>query len=166
VNFRTRKTPTPAHSRAPESTHTPLPPCATIAARTRPQPPRPPTPPPPPSTQPRPGLFRVPRPPASSERSATTLSASSFRLKSASPPAPGPTILGRPTSGRAAASLRCAPPLVHCPVGPEHRRPCPTGPRSLPLPGQVGADRMDEMFEAIQPQFDLDTEDPPTLEFE
>jgi hypothetical protein len=28
---------------------------------------------------------------------------------------------------------------------------------------RVGADRMDEMLEAIQPEFDLDTEDPPTL---
>jgi hypothetical protein len=28
----------------------------------------------------------------------------------------------------------------------------------------VGADRMDEMLEGIRPEFDLDTEDPPTLE--
>jgi hypothetical protein len=31
---------------------------------------------------------------------------------------------------------------------------------------RVGADRMDEMLEAIQPEFDLDTEDPPTSEVE
>jgi hypothetical protein len=31
---------------------------------------------------------------------------------------------------------------------------------------RAGADRMDEMLEAIQPEFDLDTEDPPTPEFE
>jgi hypothetical protein len=30
----------------------------------------------------------------------------------------------------------------------------------------AGADRMDEMFEAIRPEFDLDTEDPPTPEVE
>jgi hypothetical protein len=30
----------------------------------------------------------------------------------------------------------------------------------------VGADRMDEMLEAIRPEFDLDTEDPPTSEVE
>jgi hypothetical protein len=30
----------------------------------------------------------------------------------------------------------------------------------------AGADRMDEMFEIIQPEFDLDTEDPPTSEVE
>jgi hypothetical protein len=31
---------------------------------------------------------------------------------------------------------------------------------------QAGADRMDEMLEAIQLEFDLDTKDPPTLEVE
>jgi hypothetical protein len=31
---------------------------------------------------------------------------------------------------------------------------------------RAGADRMDEMFEAIRPEFDLDTEDPPTPEVE
>jgi hypothetical protein len=31
---------------------------------------------------------------------------------------------------------------------------------------QVGADRMDEVLEAIRPEFDLDTEDPPTPEVE
>jgi hypothetical protein len=31
---------------------------------------------------------------------------------------------------------------------------------------RTGADRMDEMLEAIWPEFDLDTEDPPTLEVE
>jgi hypothetical protein len=30
----------------------------------------------------------------------------------------------------------------------------------------AGADRMDEMLEAIRPEFDLDTEDPPTPEVE
>jgi hypothetical protein len=30
----------------------------------------------------------------------------------------------------------------------------------------AGADRMDEMLEAIRPEFDLDTEDPPTPELE
>jgi hypothetical protein len=28
---------------------------------------------------------------------------------------------------------------------------------------QMGADRIDEMFEAIQSEFDLDTENPPTI---
>jgi hypothetical protein len=31
---------------------------------------------------------------------------------------------------------------------------------------QVSADRMDEMLEAIRPEFDLDTDDPPTPEVE
>jgi hypothetical protein len=31
---------------------------------------------------------------------------------------------------------------------------------------RVGADRMDEMLEAVQPEFDLDTKDPPTWEVE
>jgi hypothetical protein len=31
---------------------------------------------------------------------------------------------------------------------------------------RVGADRMDEILEAIRPEFDLDTEDPPTSEVE
>jgi hypothetical protein len=31
---------------------------------------------------------------------------------------------------------------------------------------RAGADRMDEMLEAIQPKFDMDTEDPPTPEVE
>jgi hypothetical protein len=31
---------------------------------------------------------------------------------------------------------------------------------------RVGADRMDEMLEAIQPEFDMNTEDPPTSEVE
>jgi hypothetical protein len=35
-----------------------------------------------------------------------------------------------------------------------------------PVNDRVGADRMDEMLEDIQPEFDLDTEDPPTPEVE
>jgi hypothetical protein len=31
---------------------------------------------------------------------------------------------------------------------------------------RAGADRMDEMLEAIRPEFDMDTEDPPTLKVE
>jgi hypothetical protein len=35
-----------------------------------------------------------------------------------------------------------------------------------PANDRLGADRMDEMLEDIQPEFDLDTEDPPTPEVE